>query len=246
MSVRAGVGRCAAVIPARYGARRLPGKPLLDLAGRPMIVRVLERVRLARRVDEVLVATDDQRIADAVQAAGGVAVMTPSDLPAGSDRVALVARGLDVDVIVNVQGDEPLIDPATIDAVVGALDQPGADVATAMATLSEDEAHATERVKVVTDQSGRALYFSRAAIPHGGPWWVHVGIYAFRKAALARFAALPPTALELAERLEQLRLLEHGVPIQVVTVARPGRSIDTLADLEAVRALLARTADPLP
>ena len=209
-----------------------------------MIVRVLERVRLARRVDELLVATDDQRIAEAVRAAGGVAVMTPEDLPAGSDRVALAAADLDVDVVVNVQGDEPLIDPTTIDAVVAALDAPGADVATAMAALSEEEAHAPGRVKVVTDLSGRALYFSRAAIPHGGPWWVHVGIYAFRKAALARFASLPPTALELAERLEQLRLLEHGVPIRVVAVGRPGRSIDTPDDLAAVRALLAASADP--
>jgi len=210
-----------------------------------MIVRVLERVCLARRVDQALVATDDLRIAEAVRAAGGVAVMTPSDLPAGTDRVALAAAELDADLVVNVQGDEPLIDPDTIDAVIAALDAPGAEVATAMAALSEGEAYATERVKVVTDLSGRALYFSRAPIPHGGPWWVHVGIYAFRKAALARFAALPPTALELTERLEQLRLLEHGIPIRVVPVARPGRSIDTPADLEAVRALLAAAVDPL-
>ena len=211
-----------------------------------MIVRVLERVRLARRVDELLVATDDERIAEAVRASGGVAVMTPVDLPAGSDRVAMAAAELEVDVVVNVQGDEPLIDPATIDAVVAALDAPGADVATAMSGLDEAEAHATGRVKVVTDLDGRALYFSRAAIPHGGPWWVHVGIYAFRKAALMRFASLSPTALELAERLEQLRLLEHGVPIRVVPVARPGRSVDTPEDLEFVRALLAGPADPRP
>lgn len=203
-----------------------------------MVVHVLERVRLAQRVDRVLVATDDLRIADAVRLAGGEAVLTPADLPAGSDRVALVAASLDVDVILNVQGDEPLVDPETLDAVVSALDTDGADVATAMAPLAEGEVHETARVKVVTDQRGLALYFSRAPIPHGGPWWVHLGMYAFRKAALARFAALPPSGLERSERLEQLRLLEHGIPVRVVAVPRSSPSVDTLEDLVRVRALL--------
>lgn len=207
-----------------------------------MIVHVLERVRLATRVDRVIVATDDARILAAVEAAGGEAVLTPADLPAGSDRVAAAVVGLDVDVVLNVQGDEPLVDPGTIDAVIAALDLPGADVATAMAPIDAHEAHATSRVKVVTDQEGRALYFSRAPIPHGGPYRVHVGLYAFRRPALLHFASLPPGALEQAERLEQLRLLEHGIPIRVVTVPRPSPSVDTLEDLERVRALLGAAA----
>lgn len=203
-----------------------------------MIVHVWERVRQAARVDRVIVATDDDRIAEAVRSAGGEAAMTPSDLPAGSDRVALVARELDVEIVINVQGDEPLVEPATIDAVIAALDEPGADVSTAMAPLDPREVGETARVKVVTDSAGRALYFSRAPIPHGGPWWVHVGLYAFRKPALLRFAAMPPGTLERAERLEQLRLLEAGLPIRVVRVASAALSVDTAEDLERVRALM--------
>lgn len=203
-----------------------------------MVVHVLERVRRARRVGRVLVATDDERIASAVRAAGGEALLTPSDLQAGSDRVALAAAGLEAEIVLNVQGDEPLVEPDTIDAVVGALDEPGADVATAMAPLDPAEIGATARVKVVTDPAGRALYFSRAPIPHGGPWWVHVGMYAFRRAALERFAALPPSALERSERLEQLRLLEDGAIIRVVAVPRPAPSVDTPEDLLRVRSIL--------
>ncbi len=209
-----------------------------------MIVHVLQRVQRAQRVDRVLVATDDERIAMAVRSAGGEAVLTPANLQAGSDRVALVAASLDVDVVINVQGDEPLVDPETIDAVVEALDLPDADVSTAMAPLAAAEAQETARVKVVTDTRGHALYFSRAPIPHGGPWWVHLGMYAFRKPALLRFAALTPSALELSERLEQLRLLENGIPVRVVAVSRSSPSVDTPDDLARVRAILGEPGVP--
>lgn len=210
-----------------------------------MVVHVLERVRLATRVDRVLVATDDPRIAAAVRAAGGEAVLTSDQHTSGTDRVEEAVRGLDAafDVVINVQGDEPLLDPSTVDAVLAAMDDPDVPVATAMAPLSEAEAHEPARVKVVRDEAGRALYFSRAPIPHGGPWWVHVGIYAYRRATLARFAQLPSTPLERLERLEQLRLLENGVPIRVVPVPAPSLSVDTPADLARIRALL---GDPTP
>ena len=207
------------------------------------MAHVLDRVRLAARVDRVLVATDDERIADAARSAGGEVVMTSPLHRSGTDRVEEAVRALpaDIDRIINVQGDEPLVDPEAIDAVIGALDEPGADVATAMAPLAATEAHEPARVKVVTDNAGRALYFSRAPIPHGGPWWLHVGLYAFRRDALRRFALTPPTPLEAIERLEQLRLLETGVPIRVVPVARPSPSVDTPEDLAALRALLGDT-----
>ena len=229
--------RCVVIIPARYGAQRLPGKPLALLGGVPMIVRVLERVSRCARVSRVLVATDDVRIADAVRAHGGTAVLTTGTFETGTDRVAAVARDLDEPIIVNVQGDEPLLDPDTVDRVAAALDDPAVRVATASAPLSEDEVDDPSRVKVVSDARGFAVYFSRARIPHGGPWQVHLGLYAFRRDALLQFAGLARGRLEQAERLEQLRLLEHGVPIRVVGVAAPSRSVDTPEDLARVRAV---------
>ncbi|MCK6505643.1 3-deoxy-manno-octulosonate cytidylyltransferase [Myxococcota bacterium] len=236
MSSAAGI----AVIPSRFAAERLPGKPLADIAGRPMVAWVVARCRQARRVERVIVAADDPRIVDAAQAAGAQALLTDPGHRSGSDRVAEVVRRLALPAdarLINVQGDEPLVDPDAIDAVLGALDDPTVDVATASAPLEGDPAEPS-RVKVVTDARGRALYFSRAPIPHGGPWQVHLGLYAFRAAALLRFAALPPGRLEQAERLEQLRLLEHGLPLAVVPVARHLPSVDTPADLDRVRALL--------
>ena len=249
-----------AIIPARYAATRLPGKPLSTIHGKTMIERVYERARAARRIERVLVATDDERIAGAVRGFGGEAVLTSARHASGTDRVAEAARGLLAEIVVNVQGDEPLIDPAHIDAVAAALaDDRGVEIATLSLPLgSTDEMLAPSVVKVVTDESGDALYFSRSPIPHvrqegsGGPREAaaaavaaglarrHAGLYGFRREALLRFAALPVSALEAAEGLEQLRALAHGMRIRVVPVAgEPGVAVDTPEDLERVRALLA-------
>lgn len=234
------------VIPARLGARRLPGKPLAEIAGRPMVVHVVDRVRRARRVSRVVVATDAPRIRDVVLAYGGEAVLTSARHRSGTDRVAEAVRKLApaASVVVNVQGDEPLIDPATVDALVEALDERGAEVATAAAPLDGDPSQ-PDRVKVVTAGAlmpgavRRAIYFSRAPVPHGGPWWVHLGVYAFRRPALEAFAGWPVSPLERTERLEQLRLLERGVVVRVLGVARAEPSVDTEKDLARVRARMA-------
>jgi 3-deoxy-D-manno-octulosonate cytidylyltransferase len=227
-------GPVLVVVPARFGSERLPGKPLADLGGRPMVVRVAEAVGRARRVDGVVVATDDPRVLEAARAHGVDAVLTRVDHPTGTDRVAEVAAGRPAGLVVNVQGDEPLVDPDHVDALVDAFSAPEVDVATLCAPLSGDPQD-PHRVKLVRDQAGRALYFSRAAIPTGGPWLLHIGVYAFRPAALRAFAALGPGRLERAERLEQLRFLEHGLTIQVVEVAAAHPSVDTPADLQRVR-----------
>jgi 3-deoxy-manno-octulosonate cytidylyltransferase (CMP-KDO synthetase) len=211
-----------------------------------MVWHVVERARRAARLDRVLVATDDERIRDAVRERGGEAVMTAAGHPSGTDRAAEVARGLgEADVVVNIQGDEPLLDPAGVDRLVDAL---RADPALAMATLRRragpGELQDPDVVKVVSDGTGRALYFSRAPIPYplggDGGGWVHVGIYAFRRERLLEFAGMPPSRLERAEGLEQLRALEAGWAIRVLD--DPGRSVavDTAADLERARALLER------
>jgi 3-deoxy-manno-octulosonate cytidylyltransferase (CMP-KDO synthetase) len=234
-----------AVIPARYGSTRLPAKALADIGGIPMVARVLTRAQLAKRVQRVVVATDDQRIYDAVSPLGE-AVMTDPTHASGSDRVAEVARGTDFDVVVNVQGDLPLLDPSWIDLLVARMER---DREIGIATLavpvtSHDEHHDTAAVKVTVDAAGRALYFSRAAIPHhrdrpndfDGALH-HVGIYAYRRDALTRFSRLAPTPLEQTEKLEQLRALENGIGIGVVVVDdRPPLEVDTFADLERARA----------
>jgi 3-deoxy-manno-octulosonate cytidylyltransferase (CMP-KDO synthetase) len=248
-----------AIIPARFGSTRLPGKPLSDIHGRPMVQWVYECIRRARRIDRILVATDDQRIADAVARFGGEAVMTSPAHATGTDRLAEAARDLDAEIVVNVQGDEPMLDPALVDAVAEAL---VADASLPMATVSlplrrpEDMLSASV-VKVVADARGRALYFSRSPIPvvrDGGPPDLrdaalravaaglarkHVGLYAYRRDALLRLAALPEAPLEEAEGLEQLRALHNGLAIQVVPCeGESGRAVDTPEDLEAVRDLL--------
>jgi 3-deoxy-manno-octulosonate cytidylyltransferase (CMP-KDO synthetase) len=252
-----------AIIPARFGSTRLPGKPLSDIHGQPMVQRVYERVRRASCIDRVLVATDDERIARAVAGFGGEVVMTSRDHATGTDRLAEVAARLDANVIVNVQGDEPLIDPATIDAVVQPFaDEPGLPMATVSVPLrSLADLLSPTVVKVVTDARGNALYFSRSPIPFvrdGGPPDArsaaeraialglarqHVGLYAYRREALLRFAALPRSPLEDAEGLEQLRALGAGMTIRVVPrEGDAGRAVDTPADLEQVRLLLADAA----
>lgn len=240
--------RVVAIIPARYESTRLPGKPLADLDGQPMIQRVYERAARARGVERVLVATDDARIRDAVQRFGGDVVMTGREHRTGTDRIAEVARGLDAEVIVNVQGDLPLLDPAMVGVAVAPL---LADGGLPMATIStpirsREEFTNPNVVKVVTDRDGYALFFSRSPLPHhrdGVPSGVlghkHIGLYVYRRDFLLSFAQLAPTPLEQAEQLEQLRALEWGFRIRVTEVEAASIEVDTPRDLERARAQLA-------
>jgi 3-deoxy-manno-octulosonate cytidylyltransferase (CMP-KDO synthetase) len=225
-----------AVIPARYASVRFPGKPLAPLAGRPMVVHVLEAVRGAKRVDRVIVATDDARIAACVREAGGEALMTSPDAASGTDRVAEVARRAPADAYLNVQGDEPLMPAENVDRAVGALlDQPGRKLATLAYPLPADAVADPNTVKVAVARDGRALYFSRSPIPYyrqGTPAYrKHLGIYAYRPDTLAEVAALPPSPLERAESLEQLRWLEAGHSIWVGEAAGDSIGVDTPADM---------------
>jgi len=236
------------VIPARYGATRLPGKPLCDIAGRPMVEHVYRRAASASGVSEVLVATDDERIAAAVERFGGRWVMTSPDHASGTDRIAEAVRGLACDLIVNVQGDEPALSPAAIEEAIAPL---AADPSIVMGTLGSrlDPAADPQNpnvVKVLVDQYGFALYFSRAPVPYrreaGAPGSAvlrHVGLYVYRRDFLLILASLPRTPLECAESLEQLRALEHGYRIKVVATAYQSLSVDTPEDLERVRRLAA-------
>lgn len=241
-----------AVIPARYASSRLPGKPLAEINGKPMIQHVVERVRQAKLVRDVIVATDDERIADAVRNFGGTAVMTPVDCQSGSDRIAIVARDLpSAEIIVNVQGDEPVIPPAMIDeAVEPLLNDPSLPVGTLVTRLrTTEEFLDPNTVKAVIDRNGRALYFSRSPIPFGRDCtaaelvdrfavYRHIGMYVYRRAFLMQYAALAQTALEQAEKLEQLRILEYGYAIHAAVTTHTSIAVDTPADLERVRGLL--------
>lgn len=207
--------RTLCVIPARYASTRLPGKPLADICGKPMICRVLERARCARKPDKVIVATDDERICDAVRAEGGEALMTRTDHLTGTDRLAEVAEAYPaVDLIVNVQGDEPLIEPSVIDDLIAPFEMDeNLPMATVMTRMEDAEEQLDpNNVKVVVDKLGYALYFSRSLVPYpraaAGPVYKHIGIYAYRRDFLLRYARLEPTPLEKAESLEQLRALE--------------------------------------
>lgn len=242
------------VIPARYASSRLPGKPLLDIAGKPMILRVLERAAQAG-ADEVWVATDHAGIAAVVEAAGGKVVLTSADHPSGTDRLAEVATQLgwsDDTVVVNVQGDEPLIPPALIaDAAQALAGDPTAAIATACHPLeSAEEFFNPNVVKLVMGADGRALYFSRApipwardafaadrgALPVGLPAYRHIGLYAYRAGFLKRYSSLAPSPLEQWEALEQLRAMAHGYPIRVMVLDHaPPAGVDTVDDLERVR-----------
>jgi 3-deoxy-manno-octulosonate cytidylyltransferase (CMP-KDO synthetase) len=226
------------VIPARYGSTRFPAKILASETGKPLVQHVAERAGQATRVAGVLVATDDPRIVDALRPFGTRCVMTSPAHQSGTDRIAEVARGLppDVDVIVNVQGDEPEIEPAVIDALADRLANSDDDMATAATPFPAGADVADPNlVKVVTGLDGRALYFSRSPLPFwrdrsGGDqptYYLHLGIYAYRREFLLQFASWPPTALERAEKLEQLRALEHGRSIYVLRVARATHGIDT-------------------
>ncbi len=237
------------VIPARLASTRLPGKPLADIGGRPMIVHVLMRAQEAG-IGPVAVACADPEIADAVTAAGGVAVMTDPALPSGSDRVHAALAALDPhgahDIVVNLQGDVPTVAPALLRAVIGPLSDPAVDIGTLVAPVeSPEEAALPSVVKAACAFDGDgsispALYFSRAVIPAGdGPLWHHIGIYAFRRAALARFVALPESPLERREKLEQLRALEAGMRIGCARVDAGPFGVDTPADLDRARQVLA-------
>lgn len=237
--------RTLAVIPARYASSRLPGKPLLDICGKPMIQHVYEAVSRASLVDDVLVATDDARIARAVGDFGGHAVMTSPHCASGTDRLVEIARHEQADIYLNVQGDEPLLRPADIDKLVDALQQhPQAAAATPCYPISARQALDPNLVKVVRNEVGQALYFSRAPIPFDRDgekqvrYWGHMGMYAYRPVALAVFAAHDPGELERTEKLEQLRLLQHGIGIQMVELPPCAPGVDTKEDLERVRALL--------
>lgn len=233
-------------IPARWGSTRLPGKPLLDLAGKSMIEHVYRRAAAARGTSRVVVLTDDTRILNAVNGFGGEAEMTPRDCVSGTDRIAGAARAWTAAAVINVQGDEPLIDPTVIEAVAARLADPREEVVTVATAARADELDDPNVVKVVVAQDGSALYFSRARIPHhrdpdptSSPTiWKHLGIYGYRHDILLRLAGLAPTPLERAESLEQLRALEHGIKIRVLTVDHAESGVDTARDLERVAARL--------
>lgn len=234
------------IIPARYQSTRFPGKPLADICGKPMIQHVYERARAAAVLDDVLVATDDERIYQAVEGFGGKAVMTSPEHPTGTDRLAEVAAGLTADIIVNIQGDEPLLSPESIEQAVKPLLEDETLVMSTLKLRVEDPEEALDPnvVKVVTDAAGNALYFSRAPIPYPregtATYYKHIGLYVYRRDFLLKFASLPPTPLEQVEKLEQLRALENGYQIRVVETDYAAIGVDTPQDLEKVRKILAR------
>ena len=252
--------KVVAIIPARWASTRFPGKPLAQIKNKPMIQWVVEQAQKASRISDVIVATDDDRILSVVTGFGGKAVMTSQDHVSGSDRIAEVASGLNCDIVVNIQGDEPLIPPENIDQVIACLDKnPALNVATLMmATHISDEITDPNVVKVVADQKGRALYFSRSAIPfHRDEWkdglpesiskfkeeeaprvFKHIGLYAYTRPFLLEFTRMSPTPLEQSEKLEQLRILEHGYPIQVEITENISMGVDQVEDLEKIERFL--------
>ena len=238
------------IIPSRYGSSRFPGKPLHLLCGKPLVAWVVEAVKKATTLDDVIVATDDERIVAAVEAHGGKAVMTPSELPSGTDRIACAAGDFaDDDILVNIQGDEPLISPDLIDALVGRMKEGSKwDMATAVTPIkSLDDLKANTVVKVVLDRDDGALYFSRAPIPcdrdhepdiKSGRWVRHLRIYAYRGAFLKKYISEPPCDLEKTEKLEQLRALWMGAKIAVIRTDDEGVGVDTPEDAVRIEAIL--------
>jgi 3-deoxy-manno-octulosonate cytidylyltransferase (CMP-KDO synthetase) len=230
------------IIPARYSSTRLPGKPLKDICGKPMIQHVYERALQAKLIDQVIVATDDQRIVDAVQSFGGIAALTRKDHPTGSDRIAEVARLYDCDIVVNIQGDEPLVPPQTIDEITQVLvDDPTQVMATGCYQIGEDLYHNPNVVKVVFDKSYDAMMFSRSLIPYPRNTekfaaYEHIGIYAYTKEFLLKYITLPNTPLCDTESLEQLKVMENGYAIKIVPTKFPynALSVDTQEDLDEV------------
>jgi 3-deoxy-manno-octulosonate cytidylyltransferase (CMP-KDO synthetase) len=242
--------KVAAIIPSRYGSTRLPGKALKPIGGKPMIQRVYERAKLARHLTAVVIATDDERIARVVEAFGGHYVMTSPDHPSGTDRLAEAVTGIDADIVVNVQGDQPFLDPLMIDeAVQPLLEEPDLQMSTLMHPIArEEDLSDPSVVKVVTALNGNALFFSRSLIPYPRQKiehkvFEHVGLYVYRKEFLLTLAGLSPTLLEQIESLEQLRVLEHGYAIRVIETkvhdnAFSGFSVDTEDDLVRAESML--------
>ena len=245
-----------AIIPARFASSRLPGKPLADINGKPMIQWVYERTVCARHVGEVIVATDDRRIFESVEGFGGKVLMTRADHSSGTDRLAEVAEKINADIIVNVQGDEPLIDARMIDQAIEPFLAAGSlQMGTLKSPLTRIEDFSNPNVvKVVTDRNGFALYFSRSPLPWPRdfalrdetlleriPVFKHVGLYVYRRDFLLAFASMTRSPLEIAESLEQLRALENGIRIKVVETSFNSHGVDTAEDLERVRKILART-----
>lgn len=235
-----------AIIPARFAAQRFPGKPLHLIGGVPMVVRVLRRALLATEVDAVLVATDDERIARLVTEDGGTAVLTEPDLPSGTDRVYAAAKGTGAAIVINVQGDEPMMDPANVDRVAAFLKANPAFPLATVATPIVDPAEIANpnNVKVVFGDDGRALYFSRSPIPFrrreepGLPTWKHLGLYGYRMEALKRWTELPPHPLERAESLEQLRALAAGMAMAVLPSVGDSIGVDTPDDAILVEKMI--------
>lgn len=238
--------KVAVFIPARMQSTRLPGKPLADICGKPMIVHVWERSMEATNVDDVFVACAEDEIADIVEKNGGKAIITDPSHPSGTDRIyeALQKSGGDYDYIVNVQGDLPTLDPAIIDKAIALLDNHDVDIATLAAVIKDEhEKNNPNVVKAVisfeSERKGRALYFTRATAPSGeGDLYHHIGLYVYRRESLEKFVKLAPSALEKREKLEQLRALENNMRIDVAVVDTVPLGVDTKDDLEAVRGII--------
>lgn len=237
-----------AVIPARYGAQRFPGKPLALLHGKHMIHHVFLRCQESMAFSQIVVATDDERIRNAALGFGAKVVMTSADCPSGTDRVAQVAKAMlggPDDVFINVQGDEPAVHPESLAALAKAFDEKDAQMATLVRPLASEERSNPNVVKVVRDEAGAALYFSRADLPFaraevGVPRWAHLGLYGYRRSTLERLASLAPTALEQTEGLEQLRALGHGVRIACVETTHATQAVDVPEDVDKAEAALTR------
>lgn len=244
--------KSAVVIPARYNSTRFPGKPLANLLGKPLIQHVYERAKMAKKISTIIVATDDERIERAVKNFGGNVIMTSPNHLSGSDRVAEVANKLSEDVIINVQGDEPLIEPWLIDELVEVFSKSEVKVATARIPITDPkDIQNPNVVKVVCDKDGFALYFSRSPIPGTRNditirtqikpvFFRHVGVYAYTREFIIKFPSLEPTPLELQEGLEQLRILEHGYKIKVIDTEYQSIGVDTPEDLEHLRSIMAK------
>lgn len=233
--------KAAGIIPVRYNAVRFPGKPLAPILGKPMIQWVYEGAKKSKLLKRIVIATDDKRILKAAEEFGAEAVLTSAEHESGTERVAEAAAQLDADIIVNIQGDEPLVDGEMLDALAIVLDDPSVPMATLMAKVTDmallQDSHV---VKVVTDKNGFALYFSRAPLPYQAPdhFFQHIGIYGYRKDFLMNFHRLPASRLERIEKLEQLRVLENGLPIQMIEIPRPTLSVDTPQDIIKVEKFL--------
>jgi 3-deoxy-manno-octulosonate cytidylyltransferase (CMP-KDO synthetase) len=239
------MGKTAIIIPARYGSSRLEGKPLLEVAGKPVIQWVYEKAQMSKLADVIIVATDDKRIYDCVTGFGGVAEMTSTDHKSGSDRIMeVVFRHPEIDYICNLQGDEPLIKPESIDAVIkNVIEDDKADISTLIREINNEEANNPNLVKCVTDNNGFALYFSRSKIPYErnsgiATFYGHLGIYGYKRKALEAMTSLPQTMLEKTESLEQLRALENGMKIKTSVVDFVPVGIDTKEDLEKFRQIV--------